>query len=71
MKTSPTQLAAVAGHLRAGHSITPMDALNMYGCFRLAAVVLNLKRPPYNMNIVTTMVTASNGKRFASYRLRQ
>lgn len=61
-----TQLEMVLEHLMTGQAITPLDALHNYGCFRLAAVVHNLR--DMGINVVSEMV--SNGeKRFASYEL--
>jgi hypothetical protein len=34
-----SQLKKVKTHLMSGKSITPIDALNLYGSFRLAALV--------------------------------
>lgn len=34
-----SQLKKVKSHLLSGKSITPIDALNLYGSFRLAALV--------------------------------
>jgi hypothetical protein len=53
--------------LQNGESLTPIDALNRFGCFRLGARILDLKKLGYD--IKTDMV--NNGKkRFASYRLK-
>lgn len=32
-----TQCAAILSHLQTNNRLTPRDALNKYGCFRLAA----------------------------------
>ena len=53
-------------HLKAGFTLTPLDALKMFGSFRLGAVIFELKKEGYN--IITTMV--SNGSsHFASYKI--
>ena len=46
--------------------ITAKQALIMFGCFRLAARILDLRDGGHN--IITTM-TARNGKRYAVYTL--
>ena len=61
-----SQIDGIRNHLVTGHPINPMDALNQYGCFRLAAVVFNLKEE--GLNIKTTMVKNGN-KSFAEYRI--
>lgn len=65
-----TQNIFIAEHLRSGKSITPLEALNLYGCFRLGARIFELQHEPYNMNIFSDIVTdEKTGKRFASYSL--
>ena len=58
--------ARVLTELQTGRSLTPMDALKEFGCFRLGARIKDLRNE--GINIITTMVK-QNGKRFASYRL--
>lgn len=60
-----TQLNSIKAHLDSGKAITPIEALNLYGCFRLADVVFRLKKQ--GMNIETNIVK-QNGKKFASYK---
>ena len=65
MKTE-SQNALIKGWLLNGKSITPLDALNMFGCFRLSARIANLRDE--GLPIVTDMVTINN-KRVARYYL--
>lgn len=44
--------------------ITPIEALNKYGCFRLASVVHRLREEGFN---IQTIRTRENGKTFATY----
>ena len=62
-----TQLANIRKHLQGGRSLTALDALNLYGCFRLSAHIHTLRHEE-GMNISTEWAT-SNGKRFAKYTL--
>lgn len=63
-----SQNAMIREYLEAGHSITPIDALNMFGCFRLGARIADLKKE--GMDIRTEIVhDNSNGKRWAKYHL--
>lgn len=55
-------------HMRKRGSITPLLALKLYGCFRLAARIDDLRRDGWLINSV--MVTR-RGKRFAAYSLAQ
>ena len=65
-----TQIERVKNHLQSGWSITPIQALNKYGCFRLAAIIHRL-RTEYNMNIKTVQTSNGTGKFYATYRLNQ
>jgi hypothetical protein len=62
-----SQNALIKGWLLNGHSITQLDALNMFGCFRLSARIANLREEGYD--IVTDMVTI-NDKRVARYYMQ-
>ena len=48
-----TQCAAILEHLKKGLSITPLEALNLCGCFRLAARIHDLRHKQGYDNIVT------------------
>lgn len=61
-----SQNALIKGWLLNGYSITPMEALNMFGCFRLSARIANLRDE--GLAVVTDMVTI-NDKRVARYYL--
>lgn len=63
-----SQNAMIREYLEAGHSITPIDALNMFGCFRLGARIADLKKQ--GMDIRTEIVhDDANGKHWAKYYL--
>jgi hypothetical protein len=66
MKSTDSQTALIKGWLLNGRSITQLDALNMFGCFRLAARIANIREEGFE--IVTDMITV-NDKRVANYRL--
>jgi hypothetical protein len=61
-----TQKQKIQHHLSKGKSITPIDALNKFGCFRLAARIADLRND--GINIATKNVT-KKGKTFASYSI--
>ena len=65
MKTE-SQNALIKGWLLNGHSLTTLDALTLFGCFRLSARISNLREEGYD--IVTEMVEV-NDKRIAKYYL--
>ena len=62
-----SQSAAILDYLAQGHCLSPLDALSRFGTFRLAARVEELRRRGYPVE--TRIVTTSNGKRIAVYRL--
>ncbi len=61
-----SQQQAILKHLQ-NNTITPLDALNLYGCFRLAAVIHVLRDAGHN---IETEAMTMNGKTFANYRLQ-
>lgn len=67
---SESQQRMVARHLQEGKSITPLEALTMYGAFRLSAIIFDLKNEE-GMDIRTDMVTDDEGRRYAKYTLNQ
>ena len=65
MKTS-SQTEKIIQWLKLGHSITPIDALKMFGCFRLSGRIHELKSKGYD--IKTNMIEMQD-KKFAEYSL--
>jgi hypothetical protein len=63
MKTQKQQIEA---YLTKGKSLTPIDALTKFGCFRLAARIADLRNE--GLNIATKIVT-KKGKSYASYSI--
>lgn len=62
-----TQNEMILEHLQESEiGITPIDALNLYGCFRLSARISDLRREGYP--IVSERETR-NGKTYCRYRL--
>lgn len=64
-----TQTIQIRQHLESGKGITPIEALNLYGCFRLGARIWEL-RHKYHLDIVTQRVHKGE-KTFALYKLRR
>ena len=67
--TTDSQCSAILEHLKKGLSITPIEALSLCGCFRLAARIHDLRHKQGFDNIVTERVLTSSGKYVAQYRL--
>jgi len=63
-----SQTKAIANHLLNGNSITPIDALNKFGCFRLSARISDLRNAGFD---IETEMIYQDGKRFANYYLKK
>jgi len=61
-----TQNTAILTWLQAGNTLTSLEALDRFGCNRLAARVADLREAGHP--IEAQMVTLANGKRVAQYR---
>ena len=55
-------------HLKTNGSITPIDALMLFGCFRLGARIYDLREQGHE--IETKRVTDNKGKNYAEYNYR-
>ena len=62
----PSQKSLIRRHLKS-KPISPLEALEDYGCFRLAARIAELREDVHN---IETVQTKQNGKTFATYQLR-
>lgn len=65
----PTQAARILAHLRAGNRLTPLQALERFGCLRLGARVLELRKQGWDVQ--SRMVETPSGKRVAEYSLEE
>ena len=64
-----SQNKQIADYLNKGKKLTPIDALNKFGCFRLAARIADLRND--GMNIVTNTIKLENKKQVAQYSIKQ
>ena len=71
MKTLISQANAILKHLQDGNGITPMDALNLCGCFRLSARIADLKKMGYLFSVEMKKGKNRYGEptHYAEYRL--
>jgi len=60
------QTADILLYLQSGHTITPLEALDMFGCFRLGARIYDIKKAGY---AVKSEMVEINGKHIARYSL--
>jgi hypothetical protein len=63
-----SQNKQIADYLNKGKKLTPIDALNKFGCFRLAARIADLRNE--GMNIVTRTIKLENNKQIAQYSIK-
>jgi len=63
-----TQCKRILEHLRMCSGITPLEALELYGCFRLGARIHELRKEGH---VIDTKIVEKNGKRFALYILKE
>ena len=61
------QTEQIHNYLKEGNSITAIEALNLFKCFRLAARISDLKRQ--GVNISSEMITTYTQKRVMRYSL--
>ena len=61
-----SQKDAILEYLSNGHTITPIEALKYFGCFRLADVIFRLKKDGYD---IETAMIKDGDKWYARYRL--
>lgn len=69
-KSAKSQKQAIMEYLLDGHSITPLEALEMFGCFRLGARIADLRKLGMNIQNDNPRDPVT-GKRYAKYRLCQ
>ena len=60
-----SQNQEILKHLKEGKTITPLDALREFGCFRLAARIYDLRCKGYNI-----LTVGEEGAHYAKYFLR-
>ena len=60
-----TQSEQILNHLKSGHSITPLEALDKFGCMRLGARVYDLKQQGHDIR--TEPLALPSGKHVARY----
>jgi len=67
MARKRTQNNKILQHLLNGHSITPIQALEKFGCFRLGARIFELRKQGFYID--TETVDNGEGNKFAKYIL--
>lgn len=63
-ESSASQSAKILAHLQGGGRITALEALNKFGCLRLASRISDLRK---DNDICSQFITLPNGKRVKEY----
>ena len=66
-RSSASQADRILEHMLLGNSITPMEALNLFGSERLAARIADIKKRGYL--VYSEFVTTNTGKKIKRYYL--
>jgi len=61
-----SQTNEILKHMQQGNTITPIEALSLFNCFRLGARIKDLRDSGH---AITTHKQTENGKTFARYEL--
>lgn len=69
MKTTASQTHGILAHLKSGGTLTAIQALEKFHCFRLAARIGELKAMGWQVR--REIVRTGDGCRFAKYSLPQ
>ncbi len=68
-----SQMSLILGHLQSGKEITPLEAISLYGCYRLGAIIFELKREGHKIETRIERYIKDTGRRgiYAVYRLEE
>lgn len=66
MKRHDSQLNIIRKYMLDGNAITPIEALNLCGCFRLSAIIHTLRHKE-GYPILMDQPEVTNGKPYARY----
>ena len=68
MSKKETQNKKIIAYLEDGNAITPIEAMTLFGCMRLAARISDLKRRGY---IISKTMKTNGDSRYAEYKLEE
>lgn len=67
---SESQNKRILRHLQDGHSITGIEALNKFQCFRLPSRINDIKKAHPELVISDEFITVESGKRVKRYFIK-
>lgn len=68
-----SQAGLILKHLESGREINPLEALSKYGCYRLGAIIYNLKHEGYKIQTRIERFKKPSGRdgHYAVYKLEE
>ena len=64
--SNPNQTSKILAYLQKGKALTPLDALNLFGCFRISARIYELRQMGHDIEM---RILYKKGKKFSEYKL--
>ena len=66
-----SQTAQILNYLKEGNSLSPLEALNLFGSLRLGARIHELRHGQYDGTFYDIVEEPHEGKQYSLYRLRE
>lgn len=66
-----SQTAKILSHLKEGRTLSPLQALDLYGCFRLGARIYDLRHGHHDGTKYDIREVPHEGKQYAIYKLAE
>jgi hypothetical protein len=70
LQTSESQNKRILEYMKSGKGITSLEALQMFGCMRLASRISDLRKRHPELTIEVSRVETTTGKRVARYYIK-
>lgn len=67
LQTSESQNKRILAHMLNGMRITSLEALQLFGCMRLASRISDIRKSHPELTIKVDRVSVSSGKKVAQY----
>lgn len=71
LESSESQNKRIFAYLMEGYRITSLEALNLFGCMRLASRISDIRRDHPEVNIKVDMIETATKKKVAQYYVSQ
>lgn len=71
IESSESQNKKILDYLKKGNRLTSLEALNMFGCMRLASRISDIRKNHPDINIVVDRIETATKKKVAQYYILQ